>query len=189
MQKLRISDATVLIYEGSNESRYPLNTNMAGGLRVSILEVLGKHLVKKLVRDVTITFFVIGGHGKFIINGFKHVASKDMLFVINSGDTFTYSGNMKVVKHVFSPSNEFSVEFVNPPKALADFSWKAGLAVVYAQDGVYLLNVNSMNKPEPAGNTNINMWMPDLGDVVRGVKAGVYPFKRIYKKLAAGCEK
>jgi hypothetical protein len=87
--------------------------------------------------------------------------------VIQPNNTYEYSGEMHMMEYTVSPSKTFSSEFVNPPKAVADYSGRAGKALVYTSEETYLLDIRNMLEPEVAGNTHIGMWMPDLGDIVR----------------------
>lgn len=183
MQKIAFNETKKLNFEGFTVIAYYLMTEEC--FTVAFIDVFGAHPLKKMLGDTTRTYTILNGEGEFIINGYKHKAAKGDLFVIQPNNTYEYSGEMHMMEYTVSPSKTFSSEFVNPPKAVADYSGRAGKALVYTSEETYLLDIRNMLEPEVAGNTHIGMWMPDLGDIVRNVDANEYPFLGIYERILA----
>lgn len=194
MQALKILGTPLLRYEQYLERKYQVDNNAFPGLSISAIEVLGDMPEKKIVGDAIITFVITKGLGDFWINGFHHAALKNRVFVVKEGEPFSCDSTTKglelhIIRHIFSRSGEYSIEYVNPPKALADCSPNQGKAVIYSGNDTFLLNLNEKPRLQLAGNTNLGMWMQGTSEIVRDVNAGSYPFRKVSKFLKENAQK
>lgn len=72
--------------------------------------------------------------------------------------------------------------------AIADISAQSGRGVVYDCGKVFTVEHEKPYKPEPAGHTNLDMWMSGTGSC-KIVKAGYYPYDKAYNALREEIEK
>ncbi|OGN07352.1 MAG: hypothetical protein A3B86_01205 [Candidatus Yanofskybacteria bacterium RIFCSPHIGHO2_02_FULL_38_22b] len=66
--------------------------------------------------------------------------------------------------------------------SIARYSPILGRGVVYTDKETYVIRVDKMNKPEPAGMTHLGMWMQGPGDIIE-IDAEDFPFPAVYEAM------
>ena len=82
---------------------------------------------------------------------------------------------------MFHSFDRTSYREILPSYELARYSSLNGRGIVWIRDKVYVIDVEKMYAPEEAGNTNLNMWLPQEG-IAESIPEE-FPFKSIYDEM------
>lgn len=77
------------------------------GYNALLVTVSGRHPKKQMV-DTTRNYYVIEGHGIFVLDGVSHKVELGDLYTIAPGHDYEYQGEMKLLEFNISPDNSFT---------------------------------------------------------------------------------
>src|SRR5690348_11059615 len=93
-------------------AKFYIEKNQNQNFNVLLVDSLKGHYKTRL-KNATRLYFVIGGSGKFIVDGKSDLAEKDDLFIISAGETYEYFGEMRLLEinvPATDSSNEEKIE-------------------------------------------------------------------------------
>jgi mannose-6-phosphate isomerase-like protein (cupin superfamily) len=79
------------------------------GYNTLLITVKGRHPKKRMI-DTTRNYYVVEGHGTFILDGVSHEVKAGDLYIVAAGHDYEYQGEMKLFEFNISPDNSFKDE-------------------------------------------------------------------------------
>jgi hypothetical protein len=73
--------------------------------------------------------------------------------------------------------------------AIAHFSPTLARGVVYADEGIYVIQTDKMYQPEKAAGTHLGMWMQGPNDLQEMKTESAFPFRDVYDRMKEMSEK
>jgi len=80
------------------------------GFNALAVDVHGRHPRKKMLGDTTRSYFVIEGHGVFVLGNESYNAGAGDLFIVPPGAEYEYEGEMRLFEFNVSPSKNIQDE-------------------------------------------------------------------------------